>query len=300
MTLLVLLPQGGLGNQLIQYGYAQSLASRVQVAVQVNQILLGATWAHIRGVSFRPLSPWLKSFWPMLQGRHRRGLDLMLSKLGRLQNHLLQEGWNDGQIIQTIETAPREHRLWMLGYYQRQQAFSDDANPLWRHVADQLQAKQGLSPHPPGRVAVHVRLGDYLLPTNQRLFALLPVHELVTNALNWREQLGGDEPVSIFTDSPDLLAAQLEQSCTNAQRHQLQIESHGSAQEDFRALLQYRHIVASNSTFSLCAGKFSSLLWGNSHGATLLLPPRWYANERLDFQQRQELGACQFTKTTPT
>lgn len=298
MAQLVLLPQGGLGNQLIQFGYAQSLASRSGAAVQVNPALLGASWARLRGVSFRPLSPWLAGYWPVLQGRPRRSLDLLLSKACRLQGRLLGEARSDADLLDALADAPWYRRFWMLGYYQRSQAFSVDALPLWRHVAARLSAAPGLSPHPEGQVALHVRLGDYLLPQNQRLFAPLPVQDLVARALCWRQQLGGRDPISLFTDSPALLAAQLGQCCSSRQRAQLQIQSHASAEADFLALLRYRHIVASNSTFSLCAGQLSWLLWAESSGPSLLLPPRWYLDEALDFQQRHELEACLFTTST--
>ena len=298
MAQLVLLPQGGLGNQLIQFGYAQSLASRSGAAVQVNPVLLGASWARLRGVSFRPLSPWLVRYWPELQGRIRRSLDLLLSKGYRLRGRMLGEACSDANLLDALAGAPGHRRFWMLGYYQRRQAFSADALPLWRHVATRLMATSGLSPHPKGQVALHVRLGDYLLPQNQRLFAQLPVQDLVARALSWRNQLGGGNPISMFTDSPALLTAQLEQHCSSGQRAELAIQSHPSAEADFLALLRYRHIVASNSTFSLCAGQLSWLLWGESSGPSLLLPPRWYADEALDRQQRHELETCQFTTST--
>lgn len=295
MTQLVLLAQGGLGNQLIQFGYAQSLATRSGSAVAVNPVLLGASWARLRGVSLRRLSPWLADYWPVLQGRRQRSFDLLRSKAGRLQGLVLQEGSADADLVTALATAPTHRRFWMLGYYQRHQAFSADALPLWRHVADQILSMPDLSPHPVGRVALHIRLGDYLLPQNQRLFALLPVQGLVARALNWRDQLGGHDRIHLFTDSPGELSARLEHCCTSQQRGQLQIESHASAKNDFLALLRYRHIVASNSTFSLCAGQLSWLLWGQSSGATVLLPPRWYVNDTMNHHQQQELNACQFT-----
>jgi hypothetical protein len=299
MAQLVLLPQGGLGNQLIQFGYGQSLASRSGASVQVNPVLLGASWARLRGVSFRPLSPWLAGYWPEVQGRRFRCLDLLQSKLSRLQGRVLVEGSNDADLMDALAAAHGHRRFWMLGYYQRRQAFSADALPLWRHVATKLMPDSGFSPHPQGQVALHVRLGDYLLPQNQRLFAQLPVQDLVARALRWREQLRGRSPISLFTDSPALLTAQLEQHCSSGQRSVLKIQSHASATADFLAMLRYRHIVASNSTFSLCAGQLSWLLWGDSSGPSLLLPPRWYRDEHLDRQQRQELEACRFTTTTP-
>ena len=295
---LELLPQGGLGNQLIQYAYAQSLATRSGATVEVNPVLLGRTWARLRGVSFRPLSPWLADYWPVVQGRRRRGMNLMLSKVHRLLGHQLAETLDDADLVQALATAPRQRRVWLLGYNQHQQAFSSDALPLWRHVAEGVRGTITLSPRPIGHVAMHVRLGDYLLPQNQRLFALLPVQELVTQALNWREQLGASEHISVFTDSPSLLADQLEQVCTSTERAQLRIESHGTAEADFVALLQHRHIVASNSTFSLCAGQLSWVMWGESAGAPLLLPGRWYCDQAFDRQQRQEWEACSFTRTT--
>jgi hypothetical protein len=298
MSRLVLLPQGGLGNQLIQYGYAQSLAARSGCLVEVNPILLGRSWARLRGVSFRALTPWLASYWPVLQGRHRRGVDFVLSKARCLRGTNLNESWTDGALTQALDKAHKERRYWLLGYFQRHQAFSAEALPLWQYVAEQVLQVPGMQPHPHGHVALHVRLGDYLLPDNQRLFAWQPVEKLVERALHWRDLLGGDKPISVFTDSPDLLSTQLKNRCTLEEQAQLNIQSNASADADFLAMLRYRHIVGSNSTFSLCAGQLSWLLWGKTSGASLLLPARWYNDDRLDKQQRKELDACAFTRTT--
>lgn len=297
MSRLVLLPQGGLGNQFIQYGYAQSLATRSGCLVEVNPILLGRSWARLRGVSFRALSPWLASYWSVLQGQYHRIYDLVSSKARRQRGAQLNETLTDQALVQALANAPKGRRYWLLGYFQRHQAFSADALPLWQHVADQVLQMPGMRPHPPGQVALHVRLGDYLLPNNQNLFALQPVETLVVRALHWRNQLGGTEPITVFTDSPDLLSTQLKTRCSLEDQAQLKIQSNASAEADFLAMLRYRHIVGSNSTFSLCAGQLSWLLWGKTSGASLLLPARWYNDDRQDRQQLEELDACAFTRT---
>jgi hypothetical protein len=295
MAKLTILPQGGLGNQLIQYGYAQSLASRTGAVIEVNPILMSAAWARLRRVSFRPLSSWLSGYWPELQGRRRYGFDLLQSKVSKLKGRLLNDSYVDEQLINILATAPSQHRYWMLGYYQRCQAFSPEALPLWRQVSNMLLATHNLTPHPQGRIAMHVRLGDYLQRKNQKLFASLSLKSQVMRALSWRDQLGSQGPIALFSDSPTLLTAQLHQICTAQQRLQLKIHANINAESDFIAMVRHRHIVASNSTFSLCAGKLSQLLWETPQGQSLLLPESWYKNTAQNKVQMQELENCSFT-----
>ena len=293
MQNVILVPQGGLGNQLIQYSYAQSLASRTGINLIVNPVLMEAAWAHLRRISLRSLSPWLIDYYPSLCGGWRCFLDLLHSKAARWQGRVLGDTFGDDALMTAIVQASNGQRLWMLGYYQRCQAFSVDALPLWEHVIARIQQDYVLFPYPEGKVVVHIRLGDYLLPRNRRLFALSPLRDILARGVLWRNRLGGDGKVDIISDDPIKVLSYINHLFGAQEREQFRVRCHGSEMADFIELSRYRHIVASNSTFSLCAGHLSWLMWGEAlSNPPLLLPLRWYVDDTLNAKQMWELALC--------
>jgi hypothetical protein len=102
-------------------------------------------------------------------------------------------------------------------------------------------------------------LGDYLRPENQRLFANYPFAQQIQDAQEWSRQLGSIDTIRVVTDDPGMLKALLEGHPTYVP---IEIFRGQSALDDFLFLARHRHIVGSNSTFSLCSGRLSSELWG--------------------------------------
>jgi hypothetical protein len=68
-----------------------------------------------------------------------------------------------------------------------------------------------------------------------------------------------------------------------------------SADDDFLLLASHRHIVASNSSFSFCAGRLAATLWGDK--TPLLRPDHWFNDPIQDARQDAEWRACSFCAT---
>ena len=188
------------------------------------------------------------------------------------------------------------------GYFQRHQAFSEDSNPIWHTILNSLQKAEQKDNdlYPTGKVALHHRLGDYLWKENQILFAKVSLKERMERALNWRESLGSHEPITIFTDSPNILKEHVTEKLSKGVINEVIITTNSSAQEDFMELSRHRHVVAGCSTFSLCAGRIA---WErlqdtaqSQHHPTLKLPIRWYQDEMMNEQLMTELESCVFTR----
>ena len=287
-TTLELFLQGGLGNQLIQRAYAHSLVERSGVRLRINPFLLSPGWAALRRVSYRPPIPWMSRAGQELRPWLRQASHWLRFYVARHRGMALHDGIPDEQVLALLSTAHAPGWFPLLGYVQRAQAFGSAASGFWSGLADQLRHQHQLRPFPKEHVALHVRLGDYLLPQNQRLYAPLAIEQQLLAALAWRERLGGIEPLRVITDDP----ASFSQLCPDAHRSEVRVMASSDPQADFLALASHRHIVASNSTFSLCAGKLASVLWGVA--GTTLLPRHWYREPLRDAVQQQEWSQLGF------
>lgn len=287
-TTLELFLQGGLGNQLIQRAYAHSLVHLSGASLRLNSLMLSPGWAALRRVAYRPRTPLLTADGTKPCPRYIQGLNLLRFYLARNRGLALHEGISDDQALGLLRAAKSPRWLPILGYFQRAQAFGPDADGFWSGFAERLLRDFRLQPRPHGQIAVHVRLGDYLLPQNQRLYAPLAIQEQLRAALSCRESYGGNHPLQVITDDPKTFL----HICPEAYLEEVKLLATKDPQADFLALSSHQTIVASNSTFSLCAGKLASILWGQPR--TTLLPVRWYRDPLKDSSQKHEWNQLDF------
>ena len=283
--------QGGLGNQLIQLAYAHSLQVRTGARVRINPVLLHPLWARLRSITLRePCWPWVSAS-PQVTGLPRQAVGLLRLYGSRFGQGPFTDRLSDAELLQRIGASRAGAWHGLLGYFQRSQAFAEPADHFWRYFKDQLLKHYSLTPFPQGQIAVHVRLGDYLRPENQRLFAHYPFAQQIQDAQEWRRQLGSTDPIRVVTDDPVTLKGLLE---GHPAFGPIEIYRGQNAVDDFLFLARHRHIVGSNSTFSLCSGRLSSELWGLDH--VLTIPSKWYENKNLDRQINCELKQCSFLR----
>jgi hypothetical protein len=251
--------QGGLGNQLIQLAYAHSLQVRTGARVRINPVLLHPIWARLRSITLRdPCWPWVSAS-PQVTGLPRQAFGLLRLYGSRFGQGPFTDRISDAELLHSIGESRAGAWHGLLGYFQRSQAFGGPAQQFWSYFKDQLLKHYSLAPFPQGQIAVHVRLGDYLRPENQRLFAHYPFAQQIQDAQEWSRQLGSTDTIRVVTDDPGMLKGLLEGHPTYGP---IEIFRGQNALDDFLFLARHRHIVGSNSTFSLCSGRLSSELWG--------------------------------------
>ena len=291
---IILQVQGGMGNQMIQYGFLQAhLTKAEECEVIINPIMTSKLWAKVRGVSHRPLSMLLRSHYPIIKSKQKQIYDWLQSKQPPKGHAILND--------QNQNIPGGADVIHCSGYFQRHEAFGTASNPLWRTIIDSMRKAEPKDNdlYPTGKVALHHRLGDYLWKENQRLFARISLKERVEVALNWRESLGSREPIAIFTDSPNILKEHMSEELNENEINEFIITTNTSALEDFMQLSRHRHLVAGCSTFSLCAGRIA---WERlkdtaqtDHNPTVKLPIRWYQDEIMNEQMMTEMRKCKFT-----
>lgn len=286
-TTLEVFLQGGLGNQLIQLAYATSLQARTGVPVKLNPVLLHPCWSRLRSISHRPRCwPWASTL-PEVHRPTRQLLGLLRLYQSRLVASRLTDASSDVELVQQLRGSARANWYGLIGYFQRSEAFTSSSSSFWAHLSQQLRRHYQLIPFPDGQVVAHVRLGDYLWPQNQRLFAAYSVSKQIEHAHQWARRLGSTERIHLVSDDPNTLKRLLGDRLNDCVLHAGQ-----SPEADFTFLLRHRHIVGSNSTFSLCAGRLASELWGERH--TLTIPDRWFVDNGLDMQIQSEFAQCPF------
>lgn len=291
-TQLELFLQGGLGNQLIQLAYADSLQVRTGCRVRINPVLLHPIWSRLRSISRRKRCwPWASPL-PDVIDVPRKVWGVLWLYQSRFWSGPITDCLDDAELLQRITSSQAKRWFGLLGYFQRRQAFDESSQRFWSHLKNNLLQRHSIVPFPHGQVVAHIRLGDYLWPANQRLFARYPLGQQIHDARSWSNQLGGLKPIHLVTDDPlnlKRLLAQLQLPSQEFKLHQAD-----NAEEDFLFLARHRHIVGSNSTFSLCAGRLASELWGKTQ--VLRIPSQWYVDHAKNHQILAELDPCPFVQ----
>ena len=287
---LELFLQGGLGNQLIQHAYAFGLARRTSRNLILNPILLSSIWARLRGITFR--SRFVSADWDHfeVEALPMQLMKFIMFSFSKRRSPCVSDQLSHSLVQQLLRDGHKLPWIPMHGYFQRSEAFGLDVSPFWRSLAFKLSSRSDWSISDPKSVVVHVRLGDYLLPQNVRLYARLDLEKQLLTAIQWRDRLGGVEPVHIMTD--DYLV--FKQLCPSSLMSHLYLLGPQDAEQDFLRLCQYRNIIASNSTFSLCAGAISSVLAGGLR--TTMLPFSWFRDPLQNSLQYVEWSQLPFVE----
>ena len=254
-TPLQLLIQGGLGNQLLQWVLARTLATQQQRELQIDTTLMRSWSRAQRGLSQREISPLLdpadKAWHHWLLARARRRLHpLEASTLTDAQ--LLASGSSEELLAQTPDRLINHGTTSLLFGAPFQEAWQDIHRRL-----PQVRAQVGLG--------LHLRRGDYLNPASG--FMALPLgyyRRAIEQVFEQMPQL--DRRIVLFSDDPDWGKGHLKDSSW-----ELDIAS-GKPEEDLAAMAAMQALVISNSSLSAIAAHL-----GESFGEMQLVicPDQW-------------------------
>ncbi|MEB3335629.1 MAG: hypothetical protein VKP70_11670 [Cyanobacteriota bacterium] len=276
---LLLLPQGGLGNQLFQVVLARTLAERFGRPLEVDPVLLRSRLRRLRGVTPRSLSPLLSQLLPEARPTpwHRRaGARLAARRPGPDGGWLLNDaalaraaaGGNllDGlgaiRLLRTHATHPA--------------LYTPPFTAAWRTIATALDPLVGAEPP---TLALHARRGDYLHPRSGffpleasyylRALGMLQEHPAI--AARAGLAVGGPPPVlHVFSDDPAWCRAQL-----NGAGWELRLEEN-RPETDLARLAAAHILILSNSSFSAVAAHLARL---RDPTSLVLCPNRWLLEE---------------------
>ncbi|WP_415399051.1 alpha-1,2-fucosyltransferase [Synechococcus sp. W4D4] len=257
-TPLQLLIQGGLGNQLLQWVLAKTLAARQQRELRIDSTLMRSWSRARRGLSQRQISPLLgpaDNVWHhWLLARARRRLQ-PLDRSTLTDAQLLAAGSSEELLALTPDRLITHGTTPLL--------FGAPFQEVWQDVHRRLprvRAQAGLG--------VHLRRGDYLDPASG--FMALPLdyyRRAIQQIFEEMPQL--ERRILLFSDDPDWGQAHLSDSSW-----ELQIAS-GTPEEDLASMTAMPALVISNSSLSAIAAHL-----GETFGALRLVicPDQWLSD----------------------
>ena len=262
---LDLLIQGGLGNQLLQWVLASTLAARQQRELRIDKTLMRSWSRSRRGLSQRQISPLLgpahKAWHRWLAARARRRLH-PLDRATLTDAQLLALGSSQELLALTPDRLITHGTTPMLF----EAPFKEGWMEIHRRLP-QVRARPGLG--------LHLRRGDYLNPASG--FMALPLGYYRRAIQRVFEQIPQLElRVVLFSDDTAWGQAHLSDSSW-----ELEIAS-GAPEEDLAAMAAMQALVISNSSLSAIAAHL-----GESFGETKLVicPDQWLSDP-----ERKALG----------
>ena len=282
---LVLYPQGGIGNQVVQTAYAYSLALETGNAFSCNPVLMSRVLSGLRKCTYRKACSLLSEY-SQSSSKTRAAKGILHLKIGKLTGTVVNDNTSHKEIIERLKNLCGDQKIHCCGYFQRRQAFEGASDTFWKRLAREVEGRY--SKRFEDCIGIHVRMGDYLLASSGGIYEICGPTDLVNRGLSWKNELGLRKPLNIFTDSPDLfrvvIGADLLGEC--------KLIDGSSDIEDFSLLSGHRFIIGSNSTFSLCAIRIAHERWsGDSHG---IVPDKWYKEVMQNDQMMNELRSSSY------
>ena len=257
-TPLQLLIQGGLGNQLLQWVLASTLAAQQERALRIDSTLMRSWSRSRRGLSQRQITPLLgpadKIWHHWLLARALRRLR-PLDRATLTDAQLLALGSSEELLALTPDRLITHGTTPLLFEAPFEEAWLD----IYRRLP-QVRAQAGLG--------LHLRRGDYLSPASG--FMALPLGYYRRGIQRIFEQMPHlERRIVLFSDDPEWGQVHLQDSSW-----ELGIAD-GTPEEDLAAMAAMQALVVSNSSLSAIAAHL-----GESFGEMKLVicPDQWLSD----------------------
>ena len=236
---LTLFVKGGLGNQVMQWVFAEGLARKNGLTLLVCSRLLRSRSRAARGLTSRSFSRIVRSLSKPVESSFFYYLFCRcLNRLPLFKNLIAGNSQitNPGKIL----NAPCTRCVLTDGTSPL--VFSCYFNPEWKKVRNQIGGKSNIN----ADIGVHVRRGDYE-KGNSGFFVLKRDYYL--KAINIALSILKEEnpKITIFSDDPSWCKRNLSSPEWEA------LISHASPEEDLYAMSKTKALVISNSSFSAVA-----------------------------------------------
>lgn len=264
--------QGGLGNQLFQFAFGQSLSYRINQPVYFD----------ITSYNNNDRALGLDKFNINLTEASDKIINIFFTIKSRLLNKYLQNCLCNKHLVHFEKTHQfydiplnLKGNSYYLGYWQNEDYFSNISLLLKKQIT--LQAKLPESNLleaiiKDNTVAVHFRRGDYLKTNIQKAHGLTPIqyyHQAIKIILDKIPEA----TFIIFSDDPDWIKSNLRLSCSWIYAG---TSNHYTDEETLILMSLCKHQIIANSTYSWWAA------WLNSNPEKRVIAPKnWFANGTL-------------------
>lgn len=268
---LLLLLQGGLGNQLLQLVLGESLAQVLGRRLMGSTVLMESRSRRFRRVTHRDVSPLVRQRLPLGPVPWHRHLAPRLAArlgdplgMGLLTDRVLVEAARGSSVLAGLDGVRVIH-----SHATHPGVFGAEFTSSWQAT---LEALGPYGRGDPPEVAVHVRRSDYLNPRSGFVLLGEPYYRAALGRALALVATGDAGPMAIhvFSDDPAWCRSHLQD-----RRWRLRI-SEGTPEEDLAAMAAARVLITGNSSLSAIAGHLAQL---REPRTPVLTPGQWLLRE---------------------
>ncbi|WP_216901707.1 alpha-1,2-fucosyltransferase [Synechococcus sp. CCY 9618] len=266
---LVLLLQGGLGNQLLQMVLGEALAASQGRQLQGSTVLLDSRSRRFRGLTTRSMSPLVRGRLPCLPVPWHRYLPSRLrarladpASAGVLTDRGLGEAACHPGLLQRLDWVRVIH-----SHATHPALFGPEFTPAWQAMLEALGPHRRL---PAPWVAVHVRRTDYLHPRSGFQPLAASYYRAALALATGASAAAAPVLVNGFSDDPAWCRAHLQDP-----RWRLEVSA-GTPEQDLAAMAQAQVLITGNSSLSAVAAHLAQL---RDPGTRVYTPERWLRKE---------------------
>lgn len=250
--------KGGFGNQMFQYAFGLFFAHKYNVSVYFDSSYFTN---QPKGVTKRKLE--LDKFVQSFGVLNLSEIKLKIIKFLKFYYREANFRYYDADFVNLNKN------LVLDGYWQSYRYVDE--------VRDILREKLTLEETSfQGKVAVHIRRGDYV--TNQaanKFHGVLGEEYYLKSIELLRKKVKG--PVSFDVFSDDILWVKENMFQSIKEKYNINFIEEGSFITEFKNMLQYNHFVIANSTFSWWAAYLSM-----SNDKVVIAPKSWFHDDEID------------------
>lgn len=260
---------GGLGNQLFQFAFGESLRlSFKNLEIKYIDLTKYYSAKRVWELGFLNIKPHKVSRKEIISIFLKRILN---SKINKYSQNLIYFGiLNDNQYDHIFEYLQNKRSFIIDGYWQSEEYFFNNKMKIKKIL--NITKKNPINKKETNfeKVAVHIRLGDYVNTSKGRENHLVCDIEWYKNSINYLKKFNSELKFTIFSDDKKIIESEF------SDYKDLEIydsDYSKSAYEDLYEMSNYDHFIISNSSYSWWASYL-----GENKNTKIIAPKYWYKN----------------------
>ena len=265
--LIKILIYGGLGNQLFQVAFGESLKithNHINIKyIDLTKYAYTKRKWELGFLNIKPLNISKREIYSIFFKR------FINSKLNKFNSNFLYLGIINEKQYKYIQNYLEKNRNFILdGYWQSEKYFSDnkvDIKTLLNRKNKNFSINNRDSKNQ--KVAVHIRLGDYINTLKGRKNHLVCNFEWYKNAIIYLKDFNKDLKFTVFSDDKELIKNEF-RNFNNLEIYDSDYSN--SAYEDLFEMTKYDHFIISNSSYSWWASYL-----GEKENSKIIAPKYW-------------------------
>ena len=269
--MIKILIYGGLGNQLFQFAFGESLKiTYKKLEVEYIDLTQFASTKRIWELGFLKINPQIISKREITTIFFRRIINAQLNKFS---SKFLYFGIiNENQYEYIHEYLNKGRSFIIDGYWQSEEYFLKHKNDIKNILNINSKHKTNKEKRKYQKVAVHIRLGDYINSKQGINNHLVCDINWYKKAINYLKDYDNEFLFTVFSDNKEIIKNQFK-NYTNLEINQSDYSK--NAYEDLYEMATFDHFIISNSSYSWWASYL-----GEKENSIIIAPEYWYKDKK--------------------